>query len=304
MDRLERLERDIRTLNVRLSRGDEPDLLATSSISNSTSLSRGGPAIARLGARMDSFESDMRTITGTIEYVNHQITAINVRLEKLVSDIDYRFSALEELSNQQNITGQKGRDTSNASGALSPAGVVSVAPALEAQTLGNVSLSEIKKVETTKTNKLMGTSAAPAKTIVPAPLKGILPSGTAKEQFTFAFDLIRQFNYDLAEVALKEFMVAHSDDPLASNAQYWLGKTYYVRGSFQDSAQVFFEVFTKHPKGPKAAESLLNLGMSLAGLDKKEEACTAFNKVLVDYPKSSGSIKNDVARERKRNSCP
>lgn len=302
MDRLERLERDIRTLNVQLSRGGKSDLLASSSDVTSIAPSA-GPAIVQLGARMDNFEADMRTTTGITENVNHQLIAINERLEKLVSDIDFRFSALEGRSSQQNIGGQQGVDTPNVSAAPSPASMRTVAPPSGGQTLGNVSLIEINKVETAKKNKLAGMNAVPSNSKVPAPLKGILPTGTAKEQYTFAFNLLRQTNYDLAEVALKEFLSVHSDNLLASNARYWLGETYYVRKSFQDAAQVFFEAFTRDPKGPKAAASLLKLGMSLAGFDKKEDACSTFAKVLSDFPKLSDSVKNEAARQRKRNSC-
>lgn len=303
MDRLERLERDIRTLNVHLSRGGKPELLESSPDASSITPST-GPAIARLGSRMDLFEADMRTATGTNEYVNHQLMAINERLEKLVSDIDYRFSALEGRSSQQSINGNQGVIAPNASVvAPSPAGVQTVKPPLGGQTLGNVSLSEIKKVETAKINKSASMNSVPSNTKEPTLLKGILPIGSAKEQYTFAFNLLRQTNYDLAEVALKEFLNDHSDDPLASNARYWLGETHYVRKSFRAAAQVFFEAFSKDPKGHKAADSLLKLGMSLAGFDKKEDACSTFTKVLVDFPKSSASVKNEVERQRKRNSC-
>jgi tol-pal system protein YbgF len=303
MDRLERLERDIRTLNVQLSRGKKPKLLESSSDASSV-IPTAGPAIARLGARMDGFEADMRTATGTIEYVNHQIIAINERLEKLVSDIDYRFLALEGQSSQKNISGQQGVGTPNSSVELTLTGEQVVTPSSGAQTLGNVSLSEIKKVETAKINKLAGMNVDSANSELPAPLKGILPAGTVKEQYKFAFNLLRQTNYDLAEVALKEFLSAHSGDPLVSNARYWLGETYYVRKSFRDAAQIFLEGFTKTPKGPKAAASLLKLGMSLAELGKKIEACTTFAKVMGDFPKVSNSVKNEVVRQRKRNSCP
>ncbi len=303
MDRLERLERDIRTLNIQLSRGDKLDLIASPSDNNSLSIPP-GPATARLGARMDSFEADMRTSTGTIEFVNHQIIAINKRLEKLLGDIDYRFSVLEGLSSQQKIENQKTGGTPNASFGQSPPSEQTITFDSKSKSLGNVLLSEIKKVRTEKNNKLKSTGAAQMNSKASELSKGVLPSGTAKEQYTFALNLLRQTNYDLAEIALKEFLIAHKDDPLESNARYWLGETHYVRKSFRDAAQVFFEAFTKDPEGPKASGSLLKLGMSLAGFDKKEDACSTFTKVLVDFPKLSKNLKKEVARQLKRNSCP
>ena len=298
LDRLERLERDIRTLNVQLSRGEKPAPLASSSGAGSVTVAD-GPAIARLGARMDGFEVDIRTATGTVEFVNHQILQINERLEKLVSDVDYRLSALEGRSGQN---GKQGVGVQGVNAAPSPAGVQTIAPAPGSQSLGTVSLTEVEKIEKSKEAELAVSSVAPEQTA--AQPKGVLPAGTVKEQYTFAFNLLRQTNYDQAEVALKEFLSAHNDDALASNARYWLGETYYVRRSYQDAALVFFEGFSKDPKGPKAVDSLLKLGMSLAELDKKEEACAAFSKVLADFPKALDGVKNAVSRQRKRNSCP
>ena len=299
LDRLERLERDIRTLNVQLSRGEKPTPFASSSGSVTAA---DVTAIARLGARMDGFEMDTRAATGTVEFVNHQIVQINERLEKLVSDVDYRLSALEERNGQN---GKQGAGSPGISAGSSPGGVQIVAPASESQSLGTVSLTEVDKIEKSKVAKLAGSNVALGQNPVqPASPKRVLPAGTVKEQYTFAINLLRQTNYEQAEVALKEFLIAHRDDDLASNARYWLGETYYVRRSYQDAAQVFFESFSKDTKGPKAADSLLKLGMSLAGLDKNEEACATFSKVLEDFPKALDGLKKSVSRQRKRNSCP
>ena len=298
LDRLERLERDIRTLNVQLSRGEKPTPFASSSGSVTAA---DVTAIARLGARMDGFEMDTRAATGTVEFVNHQIVQINERLEKLVSDVDYRLSALEERNGQN---GKQGAGSPGISAGSSPGGVQIVAPASESQSLGTVSLTEVDIIEKSKVAKLAGSNVALGQNPVqPASPKRVLPAGTVKEQYTFAINLLRQTNYEQAEVALKEFLIAHRDDDLASNARYWLGETYYVRRSYQDAAQVFFEAFSNDTKGAKAADSLLKLGMSLAGLDKNEEACATFSKVLEDFPKALDGLKKAVSRQRKRNSC-
>ena len=293
IDRLDRLERDIRTLNVQLSRGGNLASQAASEQAGSASVI-GSPATARLGARMDDLESDLRTATGTIEFVNHQIIQINERLEKLVSDIDFRLSALEARGGQQgSVNGQM--NSPSIAAAPSPAGVQSAG----VQSLGTVSVTEVQKIDQKKGT---ATTAPPATT--PPAAKAILPAGTVKDQYAYAFNLLRQTKYEEAEIAFKEFLKVHADDPLASNARYWLGETYYVRRAFSDAAQIFFEGFSKDSKGPKAADSLLKLGMSLASLDKKEEACSAFSKVLADFPKAPAGIKSAVLQERKRSSCP
>ncbi len=303
VDRLERLERDIRTLNTHLSRGGEGAVKLSSEMADTGT---GGPAIARIGLRMDRLEQDLRSTTGVIEEVNHRILTIGDRLDKLVSDVDFRLSSVESgnSSGQPQSSGQPGQVPAMSAGVA----VQSVAPVSGGSapaTLGTVSASAIQNIQNQKA--VRSTAIQPAAPIqaapAPAAVTSALPAGTPKEQYTYAFNLLQQTNYDQAEVALKSFIESNPGDPLTGNARYWLGETYYVRGQYQDSAQTFYEGYQKNPKGPKAADSLLKLGMSLAGLGKKDDACAAFSKVLSDFAKASASVRNAVAREIKRNGC-
>ena len=146
--------------------------------------------------------------------------------------------------------------------------------------------------------------AKPAPVPVAANVPGVLPQGTPKEQYDYAFGLLRQANYEKAELALLEFVRLHPQEKLVGNARYWLGETFYVRAAYVQAAEVFLEGYQADPKGPKAPDSLLKLGMSLAGLDKKREACAAFDKLTKDFPKISAGIRNTVKREKQKNSCP
>jgi len=312
LDRMERLERDIRTLNLSISRGTPLPPASQGETSSANGLSK--PAIARLGLRMDRLEQDIRDATGTMEEMNFRINQVVERLDKLVGDVDFRLSALEEKlsrGGQPRALGQApGIGSPSIAAAPSPAGVQAIAPG--PQSLGTVSVSAIEAIQSQKLEA--GSTSAPAQPAAPTPTPaqqaavpqaaGSLPAGTPKEQYAYAFNLLRQTNYDQAEIALKSFVEMHADDPLASNARYWLGETHYVRGAYQEAAQVFFEGFQKDPKGPKAADTLLKLGMSLAVLDKQPEACAAFTKVLADFPRASAGVKSAVTRERQRNGCP
>jgi tol-pal system protein YbgF len=132
---------------------------------------------------------------------------------------------------------------------------------------------------------------------------GILPRGTPQEQYRFAFKLLGQAYYDQAEVAWKEFLGKHGDDKLASNAHYWLGKTYYVRKRYKPAARAFYQGLKTNPKGPKASVTLLELGMSLANLDKKNEACTTFEKLKTDFPDASARVLGTLRAEWIRSGC-
>ena len=75
-----------------------------------------------------------------------------------------------------------------------------------------------------------------------------MPSGSTSEQYNQAFGLLKQADYPAAEVALKAFVEQHPNDPMAGNAQYWLGETYYTRGRYADAASAFAEGYKRYPR--------------------------------------------------------
>jgi len=68
---------------------------------------------------------------------------------------------------------------------------------------------------------------------------GTLPSGSAQDQYNYAFGLLRQADYPGAEEALRSFVQRYPNDALAGNAEYWLGETYYVRKDYNNAAATF-----------------------------------------------------------------
>jgi len=153
-----------------------------------------------------------------------------------------------------------------------------------------------------------GQSTAPA-VANPAPETRTASTGgpaadaTPQEQYNYAFGLLRQSRYDEAAQALRTFVQHNSKDPLAGNAQYWLGQTYYVRKDYTNAAATFAEGYEKYPKNVKAPDTLLGLGMSLSSLGQKDNACRAFGRLDRDYPQMAGEIKDRAGAEKKRLGC-
>ncbi|MBT6884263.1 MAG: hypothetical protein HOA30_09460, partial [Rhodospirillaceae bacterium] len=90
MDRLERLERDIRTLNIQLSRGADAAGAKTPISAATSTTAPSSAGVARMTERLDNLEEDLRNATGGIEQIGHQIHQMSERLEKLVGDVDFR----------------------------------------------------------------------------------------------------------------------------------------------------------------------------------------------------------------------
>ena len=70
------------------------------------------------------------------------------------------------------------------------------------------------------------------------------------------------------------------------------------------AAEGFLEGFQADPKGPKAPDSLLKLGMSLANLGKNEDACTAFSHLIDNFPNASNVVLDRARQESNNRGCP
>lgn len=130
-----------------------------------------------------------------------------------------------------------------------------------------------------------------------------LPDGTPKQQYDFAFDLLRKQDYAKAETAFREFIKRSPKDPLAGNAQYWLGETYYVRGDYQKAAVEFMNGYQNYPKSNKAPDNLLKLGLAMANIGQTQGACTALGRLTKEYPDAGDQIRRNVTQERQRLKC-
>jgi tol-pal system protein YbgF len=238
------------------------------------------PAVARLEVRLVELEQELRATTGRIEEMNFRLRRLGERLDKLVADVDYRLTR---------------------AGAAPPP-----APPAEAGAAGGgapMVLGRMPKSELEARRGELDASKRPPSAEEAAEPGGVLPEGTPREQYAYGFGLMRKANYDEAEAAFKEFLAAHPDDPLADNARYWLGETYYVRGDYARAAETFLEGYQGNKAGPKAPDTLLKLGMSLAALGKNKEACATYGELKRTLPDAPATIKGKADKERRRLGC-
>lgn len=194
-----------------------------------------------------------------------------------------------------------------------------------AQVLGQVSRTQLQQSQTggtvtpsanqpqiAATQPAAPPPAPPAAAPGPAPVNSAapqtaslatLPPGTEKEQYQYAYGLLRQ-DLEQAEGAFKAFLDEHPEGPFAGNAMYWLGETHYARSNFRDAAAVFVDAYTNFPNSPKASASLLKLGMSLGQLGKKDAACASFAELKTKYPDSDSRVLERADAEAGKVGCP
>jgi tol-pal system protein YbgF len=139
-----------------------------------------------------------------------------------------------------------------------------------------------------------GATPVPVPTVTPTPARPeIAASDLAREEakdvpddYRRGLALVRQGSYDRAIQSLRDFLRTNQASPLAPNAQYWIGESYYMLADYYQAILNFNQVRQQHPKSERAPAAVLKIGLAFLQMGNKSEARLAFQKVLNDYPSS------------------
>lgn len=280
--RLSRIERDIDTLSQSVFKGQNPRAILSSGAHAAQELQN------QFDARVTQLEQDLRDLTNKTEEQGNTIRQLNESISNLVS----RLSALEQktVSPPTSIIPSSG---------MAP--VVSTGAAVSTTTSGPLPVLADPNgaaPANSPTVQPMGTMTTNASTGEPS-------VSTTDPTFMYenALELLKQRDYVLAEKSLTDFLAQNPTHPLTPNAKYWLGETYFVQGKFDDSARVFAEGYQRYPKGTKAPDNLLKLGLSLSATNKIPDACVALKQIAKDFPNGATAVKTRAASEIKKLKC-
>jgi tol-pal system protein YbgF len=252
-------------------------------------------------------------LTGQVEEANHRVMQALDRIEKLSGDLEFRLSALEQggIPVGGGAPAAAGTDMSATSGTMSAAGDTATASA-------SLDTTGAAGAGTAAVGTQVDAAGAPTQLGQQPGVLGQLPSSavqggtvpqlgtglnTPEAEYQQAFALLQQAKYPEAETALRQFLQRYPEGPLAGNAQYWLGETFYVRGDYRGAAVAFAEGYQRFPNSSKAPDNLLKLGMSLAQLGQKQEACGALTELNNRFPTLPQPVADRAARARQSAGC-
>ena len=263
ISRLDQLENQVQTLSRSVYKGGPMPEIQSSGDAN------GGSASA-YEDRISALEQQQRQLTGKIEQMSYDVQQLKERLDRQQAD-----------SYTQSPAGNNTR-TYPYGGPQNPPPQEQAAS--DPYSLGN--------------NDRGG----------PAPQHALGTMGgngatSADALYEDAFSDISGQKYESAAAKFQRFMTQYPTHPLASNAQYWLGETYFARADYKQSAKVFAQGYQDYPQGSKAAASLLKLGMSLARLNKKDDACLSFSQLKKEFPGNQTPEIKRAQEEMKQLGC-
>lgn len=265
----------------------------------------GGTAAAQTEIRFQQYDQRISEVIGQIEAVELKLNELVDKFDRMQKDTEFRLTELESRSASMPMGADATMSATPGTATADAGAAATGAPAVEATgapaptqpgVLGTLNSQQMQNLPQPPAGAAEQAAAAAAGSVV-------LPGDTPQQQYEYATGLLQRGAYAEAEIALKSFVGQYPKDPLAGNAQYWLGETYYVRSDFKSASVAFAEGYQKYPKSTKAPDNLLKLGMSLGQTGRKKDACVAFAQLDKQFPDASQAIKDRAQRAKQRYEC-
>ena len=122
-------------------------------------------------------------------------------------------------------------------------------------------------------------------------------SGDQQAAYDAAFKSLRAGDYVTASRGFRDFLVKYPDSPLAPNAYYWLGESYYVTMNYPVAIEAFQRLVKQYPQSDKVSDGLLKVGYCQIELKQQDAAIATLKQVTAKYP---GTKAAGLAQERLR----
>ena len=214
-----------------------------------------GQALVEMSQRVDQLERELRELRGEVDALVQANAALKKQQLGIAADLEPRLAAIEARERAA---------AEAAAQAAAPAGQGASTP-----------------VE----GSAMEPGAAAADT-----------GGKSPElRYGEAFDALKAGKYPEAIAGMQEFLTLHPNHPLADNAQYWLGQTYYVTRDYERAIAAFAAVGVRPTDLAKTPDALLKKGLSEIELKRPDAARATLADLVNRFPNSDAAR---TARER------
>jgi tol-pal system protein YbgF len=224
---------------------------------------------------VEALKAEVAKLRGQAEVQLHQMDTLGKRQNDLYVDLDQRLAELNKSLNAP---------------AVAPAVVTAKPPPAEVANPAPVSASKASKEEPLQT----------ATTEVSQPSPSSAPAAVAKSQpvqsapqldpllesraYEAALNNFRAGNYAGAIAGFKGFLKAYPDSALASNAQYWIGYSYYVLKDYKTALAQQQKLLLAYPDSAKVPDALFNVAANQINLDDLSSARKTLSELVAKYP--------------------
>ena len=322
VERVDRLQRDVDVLQVRLARagGSSGGGSSGVAVAQAGGISQG--FIDTTETRFARLERQVQELTGRMEEIGYRLEQLSRRMERLQGDSEQR--------QQDPVVARPGQAPTPGPGAAPgiptppdprltivppPASAIGRQPTGPRSDAGPVQLGPaISAGGVTLVPGLPGRPAGGASDAEPG---GPRPGGSVaaapaapspQAQYEAAYALVREVQQGRgdnarAEAAMREFIQANPSHQLAGDARYWAGEMAFRRRDYRAASGYFAEGLERNRNGTRAPDTMLALARTLAAQNQREQACLLLGSLNERYPRASQNVKTQATRERERLRC-
>lgn len=288
--RINRLENEIDTLSRAVYKGEQPPAGSVS----------GGPVAgaADVEIRLQQIETEMRDLRGEMERVAYENRQLREDMERITGDLELRMNDLDGSGASARPSNNRVYNAPNTNTNRPVINTIDNTPPQPNQAQnGQGGPGNGYQWSTNNTGGQLGSY-----TVDNAGNASASATGPAA-LYDRAFSLVKNRQYDAAQNEFEDFLNQYPSHELAGNAKYWLGETHYVRGDFETASRIFAEGYQQFPKGSKAADNLLKLGLSLEAAGKPQDACIALRQLKKENPAGETPVLRRATQEMSRLGC-
>ncbi|MDB9745380.1 tol-pal system protein YbgF [Candidatus Pelagibacter sp.] len=289
---LELIQKDLKTLEKAVYSGS----INTSSLSNQENFDQSSEdVLTRHLLKLSDIENQFQELTNKFEEINFKLDKLSNRLSKVQADNQVRFQEVENALSSGEVNQKLTSRPKETVEKILPG-------SSQPQDLGSISYKDNEDQNTTQQIQSIETTSSIVTETFQAE-QTILPDDIPEKQYEFATSFLKVGDYNTAERAFREFVLANPENALAGNAQYWYAETFRIRQLYTDAASAYLEGYQKYPKGEKAPINLLKLGVSMVQIGEKEQGCKMIEGVAKQYPKANQSVLQKAKYESKKFEC-
>ena len=252
--------------------------------------------------QIEQLKEEMGKLRGQIELQNNQIETTQKRQRELYLDLDSRLRALEKPG------------SAAAPSEPSAPSAASTPPSETKTEMSPAEPSPLVVKEETKPPVTMAPPAAtappasppPTATVTPTPKPAPKPavvaatpkpatpaseSGGDIKSYEDAHKTFRSGNYQGAVNAFRGFIEQFPNSILASNAQYWIGISFYNLKDLKAALGSHQQLLKRYPESPKVPDSMLNIATIQSDLSDQPAAKLTLEDIVSKYPNSEAATK-------------
>ena len=264
------------------------------------------PGVIQLMNQIEGLQAELGKLRGQLEVLSNGLDNAQKRQRDMYLDLDTRLRRIEQ---QTGDTGAKadGR-ASDLEARIKKLEQQGAADGKDRDPQVAELEARIKRLE--QAAGVSGAIPAPVATTATPPVKPTPPTAptvatvapseqsAARKAYDSAFAAYRAGDYQGAIAAFEGIVKRYPRDPLAANAQYWIGDAWFNLRDFKSAAAAQQLLITNYPDSPKVPDALLNLGSVYAAMGDSASARKALEELIARFPQTEAAEKGKARLAR------